>query len=155
MGFQISGLPRAVFEPLFGLDDAALRRHRACRVVADRPRAFPCRVSLIDAEVGESLILVHHEHLPTESPFRAGHAVYVRIDAEERRLGVGEVPLLLRSRTLSVRAFDDHAMMQAAELVDGAGVEPVIDRLFGDPDIAFLHIHYAAPGCFAARVDRS
>lgn len=155
MSFQISGLPRTSFEPLFGLDDAALGRHRACRVVADRPRAFPCRVSLVDAEVGEPLILVHHEHLPAESPFRASHAVYVRVGAEERHLETGEVPLLLRSRTLSVRAFDRHAMMQAAELVDGTAVEPVIDRLFVDPDIAFLHIHYAAPGCFAARVDRS
>ena len=155
MSFQISGLPRAPFEPLFGLDDEGLRRHRACRVVADRPRAFPCRVSLVDAEMGESLILLHHEHLPAESPFRASHAVYVRVDAEERRLGIGEVPLLLRSRTLSVRAFDRCTMMQAAELVDGASVESVIDRLFVDPDIAFLHIHYAAPGCFAVRVDRS
>ena len=154
MGFQISGLPRKTFEPLFGLDDAALRRHRACRVVADRPRAFPCRVSLIDAEVGESLILVHHEHLPADSPFRAGHAVYIRVDAEERRLATGEVPPLLRSRTLSVRAFDDHDMMQAAELVDGIEVEPVIERLLADPGVAFLHIHYAAPGCFAARADR-
>ncbi len=154
MGFQISGLPRETFESLFGLDDTALRQHRACRVVADRPRAFPCRVSLVDAEVGEALILVHHEHLPVDSPFQAGHAVYVRVDAEERRLKAGEVPLLLRSRTLSVRAFDDHDMMKAAELVDGAEVEPVIERLLADPRVAFLHIHYAAPGCFAARVDR-
>jgi hypothetical protein len=155
MGFQISGLPRETFEPLFGLDDAALRQHRACRVIADRPRAFPCRVSLVDAEVGEPLILVHYEHLPVDSPFRSGHAVYVRVDAEERRLALGEVPLLLRSRTLSVRAFDDHDLMQAAELVDGAEVESVIERLLADPGVAFLHIHYAAPGCFAARVDRA
>ncbi len=155
MGFQVSGLPRETFEPLFGLDDAGLRQHQACRVVADRPRAFPCRVSLIDAEVGESLILVHHEHLPADSPFRASHAIYVRVNAEERHLTTGEVPLLLRSRTLSVRAFDDHDMMRTAELVDGAEVEPVIERLLADPGVAFLHIHYAAPGCFAARVDRS
>ena len=116
MDFQISGLPRETFEPLFGLDDAALRQHRACRVVADRPRAFPCRVSLVDAVVGEALILVHYEHLPADSPFRAGHAVYVRVDSEDCRLAIGEVPLLLRTRTLSVRAFDRHDLMQAAEL---------------------------------------
>ena len=155
MAFRISGLERARFQHLFDLDNAGLRAHRARRVTADKPRAFPCRVSLVDAEVGEELILVHHEHLPASSPFCASHAVYVRVDAEDRVLAKGEVPALLRTRMLSVRAFDRDDMMQAAELVDGRQIEETIDRLLADPSIAFLHLHYAAPGCFAARVDRA
>ena len=155
MGFNISGLARGTFQHLFDLGDEDLRRHDARRVIADRPRAFPCRVSLVDAEVGEELILVHHEHLPARSPFRSGHAIYVRVNAEDRQLSRDEVPSLLRSRTLSLRAFDRDAMMRAAELVDGREVEQALARMLEDPAVAFLHIHYAAPGCFAARVDRS
>lgn len=155
MGFKVSGLTRNTFEHLFDLDDEELRRHDARRVVADRPHAFPCRVSLVDAEVGEELILVHHDHLPMASPFRSGHAIYVRVAAEDQQLSTDEVPSLFLTRTLSLRAFDGDAMMRAAELVDGRDVEAVIDRLLGDPAVAFIHVHYAAPGCFAARVDRS
>lgn len=75
MAFRIIALPAATYAPLFSLDADALARHRARRVVADAAPGFPCRVSLIDAQPGETLLLVHHLHQPTDSPFRAGHAI--------------------------------------------------------------------------------
>jgi hypothetical protein len=35
---------------------------------------FPCRVSLVDAEIGESVLLVNYEHLPAASPYRMRYA---------------------------------------------------------------------------------
>jgi hypothetical protein len=154
MNFRITGLALDPFRHLFDLDDEALARHRARRVVADREASFPCRVSLVDAAVGEALILVHYKHLPSASPFCASHAIYVRTDARERYPEPGEVPSLLRSRTLSLRGFDRDDMMQVAELVNGREVEGAIFDLLADPSIAYAHLHYAAPGCFAARVAR-
>jgi len=46
-------------------------------------------------------------------------------------------------------------MMIERELVEGTELEGAITRLFGDPRAAYLHLHYAAPGCYAARVDRT
>jgi hypothetical protein len=45
-------------------------------------------------------------------------------------------------------------MMTGWELIDGGTLEEAIERLFGNPRTAYLHIHFAAPGCYAARVDR-
>jgi len=45
--------------------------------------------------------------------------------------------------------------MLGCELVDGRDLEPAIERLLGLPQAAYLHIHFAAPGCYAARVDRA
>lgn len=154
MTFQISGLARADFAHLFELDDAELRAHDARRVIADQEHAFPCRVSLADAAVGEELILVNHEHLSVSSPFRSRHAVFVRRDAEDARLGQGDVPELLRRRALSLRGFDGEGMMLDAELADGREIEGAIAAMLADPAIDYIHIHYAKPGCFAARVDR-
>jgi hypothetical protein len=81
-------------------------------------------------------------------------AVYVR-KGEERYDAVDQVPEQLRIRTLAVRAFDADAMMVGWELIDGRDVESAIARLFADPRTAYLHVHYAAPGCYAARVDRA
>jgi hypothetical protein len=155
MTFRITGLARADFAHLFEMDDAELIRRDARRVFADRERAFPCRVSLVDAEVGEELILVHHEHLAVRSPFRSSHAVYVRRAAEDARLEPGEIPDLLRARMLSLRGFDGDAMMHAAELVEGREFESAIEVMLADRAIDYIHIHYAKPGCFAARVDRA
>jgi hypothetical protein len=41
------------------------------------------------------------------------------------------------------------------EMVAGDKLEDAIERLFDEPRAAYLHLHYAAPGCYAARVDRA
>ena len=81
-------------------------------------------------------------------------AIYVR-RGEESYDAVDEVPEQLRFRTLAVRAFDSEAMMLGWELVDGRELEGAIERLFAEPCAAYLHIHFAAPGCYAARVERA
>jgi hypothetical protein len=46
-------------------------------------------------------------------------------------------------------------MMVGWELVDGHQLGAAIERLFADDRAAYLHVHYAAPGCYAARIDRA
>lgn len=155
MHFQISGLPLSPFAPLFSLSDEALAHHDARRVVADKRPGFPCRVSLRDAEVGERLILLNYEHLSVSSPYRSRHAIFVRESASEAHLATDEVPEQLRIRLLSVRAFDTQGMMKGAEVTPGTALERVIEHLFSNPNVSYLHIHNAKPGCYAARVDRA
>ena len=45
--------------------------------------------------------------------------------------------------------------MVDADVVDGQALEPVIARLLGDPRADYLHVHFARPGCYAARIDRA
>ena len=156
MSFRVSALPAAPFAPLFRLSDAELARIGAVRRVADRAPGFPCRVSLRDAEPGETVLLLHHEHQPAATPYRAGHAIYVREGATEARPAAGEVPALLRHRLLSVRAFDADGMLTDADVVEGAALEAAIERLLlAAPNAAYLHLHNARPGCYMARVDRA
>ena len=155
MSFRITGLPAERFTHLFALSDAELAAHGAVRRTADaRNPGYPCRVSLTDSRPGDELILVNYEHHDVGSPYRMRFAIYVR-KGEETYDKVDEVPGQLRLRTLAVRAFDADAMMTGWELVEGRDLEPAIERLFANPRAAYLHIHYAAPGCYAARVERS
>ena len=61
---------------------------------------------------------------------------------------------MLRSRLLSLRAFDDAGMLVHADVVDGREVEEAIERLFAANETSYLHVHFARPGCYAARVER-
>jgi hypothetical protein len=45
--------------------------------------------------------------------------------------------------------------MAACELVDGKVAQAAIERLLADPQVAYIHVHFAAPGCYAARVERA
>lgn len=152
--FLISGLPKTRFEHLFRLGDEELKAHRAMRRRATAKPGFPCRVSLADAEPGEEVLLVHFEHQSADTPFRAGHAIYVKRSATEAKLAPGEVPELFRSRTLSLRAFDAQGMLIDAELVDGRGLEVAAERQLALPATDYIHAHFAGAGCYAARIDR-
>jgi hypothetical protein len=155
MSFRIIGLPAEHFAPLFALSDAELAAQGAVRQIADgRTPGYPCRVSLTDSEQGDELLLVNYEHHAVDSPYRMRFAIYVR-KGEERYDRLDEVPEQLRLRTLAVRAYDADAMLVGWELVEGRDLEAAIDRMFAKPRAAYLHIHFAAPGCYAARVERA
>src|SRR5579859_4519805 len=110
MHFRITGLPAEPFAELFSLSDEALAARRAVRVTADRNHGYPCRISLTDAEPGQSLILLNYEHQSADSPFRASHAIYIR-EGERQYDEIDAVPDQLRRRLLSVRSFDAHGML--------------------------------------------
>ena len=152
MNFRIRGLEAEQFAHLFALSDAELAAHGALRKIADGPS--PCRISLTDATPGDEVILVNHEHHAVESPYRMRFAIYVR-KGEETFDAVDAVPDQLRRRTLAVRGFDSNAMMTGWELIEGIWLEEAIQRQFAEPRTRYLHIHFAAPGCYAARVERA
>jgi len=155
MSFQISGLSVAPFAHLFGLSDEELAKRGIVRHTADKFPGFPCRVSMRDAEPGETLLLLNYEHLPVAGPYRSNYAIYVREFAEEARVAVNEVPEVLRRRLLSLRAFDGNGTLLDADVADGREIDGIINRMFDRRDVEFIHLHNAKPGCFAAQVNRA
>ena len=153
MHFRISGLPAESFQHLVDMSDAQLAHHGAVRKIA-ADSGYPCRVSLTDAAERDEVILVNYEHQGADTPYRSRHAVYVR-KGEQRYDATNEVPHQLRKRLLSIRAFDEAGMMVDADVADGKELEAQIARFFALPQVAYIHLHYARPGCYAARVDRA
>lgn len=155
MAFRITGLAPDPFLPLAGLPEAALAARGVRRCVADASPGFPDRVTLRDAAVGEAVLLLNWTHQSANTPFRASHAIYVIEGARQRADCVDVVPDALLRRVLSLRGFDAEGMLRVAELAEGAAIAPTMAALLADPAVAYLHAHYAKPGCYAARVDRA
>lgn len=155
MNFQISGIDEGRFQHLFGQSPEILAEHGVKRMTVDAQPGYPCRISLRDADVGETVLLMNYEHLPTQSPYRSSHAIFVKEGASRANVGKNNIPEMLRIRLLSVRAFDANDMMLDADIVDGHDLEPVIEAMLCIESVAFLHMHSAKRGCFIARVDRA
>ncbi len=155
MSFQIQALPSAQFEPLFALSDSELTKVRAARMIVDGKPGYPCRVSLADAEIGETVILVNFEHQSADSPFKASHAIFVRENAKQAFPDIGMVPELFETRLISIRAFDGKHYMVDADVVDGSRLSESIPTILQDTRVAYLHLHNAKLGCFVARVTRA
>ncbi len=62
---------------------------------------------------------------------------------------------MFNHRLLSVRAYDENAIMKAARVVEGSVLEETIRKFFTDEAISYLQIHNAAPGCFNCTVQRA
>ncbi len=154
MHFRITGLAATPFQHLFGLSDEALAAHGAVRYVADSKPGFPDRITLRDAEVGETLLLLNYAHQPADTPYRASHAIFVLESAESAYDKLDEIPPALLTRTLSLRAFDQAHMMLDGDLVEGRNAANAIRQMFADTGVAYIHAHYAKRGCYAARIDR-
>lgn len=154
MSFRITGLPAQQFSEWFTLSDEELRQRHALRVAVHRKPGFPCRISLTDAEAGDEVLLINYAHLAVDSPYRATHAIYIRA-GETTYDAIDEVPPMLRSRLLSVRAFDAQHMLAAADVVDGSALGAAIEHMFIDARTQYLHVHFAKPGCYAARIERA
>lgn len=154
-GFQLRGLDDRDFAPLFALAEAELAAIGAQRVIATTSPGFPCRVSLADAAVGDELLLLPFEHQPAASPYRASGPIYVRRDARRRTLAPGEVPDYVSRRLISARAYDAGHCIVAARVTPGEEVGAEMQRLLADAQVAYLHLHHAARGCFLGRVDRA
>jgi hypothetical protein len=155
MSFQIRGLDGEHFSHLFGQPSGYLAQYGVERVTVEISPGVPCRVSLRDAAIGESALLMNHEHQPACSPYRSSHAIFVREGASAADIPQDEVPEMLRIRLLSIRAFDSAGMMIDADIGEGAQLETFVDRMFSIQPVSYLHLHNARRGCFMARVDRA
>jgi hypothetical protein len=154
MSFRIVGLDPAPFRLLHALSDEMLTAAGVRRVRVEGKPVAPCRVSLDDAEIGETVLLLNHVHQPADTPYHQQGPIYVR-DTETRYDAVGKTPPALARRPLSLRGFDRGHMMIDADLVDGAGAAGPITRMLENPDVQYIHAHYAKRGCFAATITRA
>jgi len=154
MDYRISSLPVSDFNHFFGLTDKALAEAGVQRINVTAKPGYPCRVTLQDAEVGETVLLLNYAHLSVDSPYRSAHALFVRENATASTSSENEIPEYLRIRQLSVRSFDAAGMMIDAETCAGKDLESLIERLLGDKSADYLHVHNAARGCYLARVEQ-
>ena len=139
-----------------------IARERACRLFrAEYANVQPLSGSPMNQAVymaflepGDTVLLLNYEHHRVDSPFRSSFAIYIR-EGEETFDAVDEIPVQLRKRLLALRGYDKDGMLRAADIIDGREVETGIDSLFSDPAVAYIHAHFAKPGCYAALIERA
>ena len=153
MTYRITGLDPAPYKPLFGLSDDELAERGVVRMTVTEP-TFPCRVSLTDRAIGESVLLLNHVSHDVANPYRATHAIFVTEGAEQAAEYVDQVPPVFEKRVLSLRGFNKDGMMADAILTQPGEADAGIRKLFSNPEIETIHAHNATRGCFSAKIER-
>jgi Protein of unknown function (DUF1203) len=154
MTYGITGIDPAPYRYLFGLSDDELAEQGIVRMTVTAKPSFPCRVSLTDRDIGESVLLLNHVSHDVANPYRASHAIFVTEGVEEASVYVDEVPPVFAPRVLSLRGFDKNGMMAEASLSEPGEADARIRKLFENPEIETIHAHNAVRGCFSAKIER-
>jgi hypothetical protein len=155
VAFRFLGLGAEPFRAFYGLSDTELAQHGVQRLKVTAKPGFPDRVEVRDLEIGETALLLNYEHQPADTPYRSRHAIFVREGAEQALDLIDDIPEVIRIRPISLRAFDAEGHMLHADLSDGDALKPLIAQFFNDPDVSYLHAHYAKRGCYAAKIVRA
>jgi Protein of unknown function (DUF1203) len=155
MAYRITGLNPTEHARLFAMSDAELEAINARRVIATSSRGFPCRVSLRDADEGDQLILLHYISHQVATPYRSAYAIYVREAANTAAVYVDETPPVFEGRPIALRGFDAEGNLRNAAIALPGQADAQIRELFASEDIAYIHAHNAAHGCFSAAIERN
>lgn len=67
----------------------------------------------------------------------------------------GTVPKMIEGRPISVRAFGQDQMLKQAVVIDGTYAATCFAEMLSDTDVEYLHMHFAAYGCYIAAVERA
>ena len=154
MAYIVRGLDPAPYQPLFGSSAEELAKVGVVRMAVDGP-GFPCRVSLTDRAIGETVLLLNHVSHDVANPYRASHAIFVTEAAQGAAEYVDRVPPVFETRVLSLRGFDRDGMMADAILTQPGEADGGIRKLFANPQIETIHAHNATRGCFSAKIERN
>lgn len=155
MSFTITGLSPQDFSHLFGLPDEVLRERNIVRRTADSKPGYPCRITLEDAEPGETVLLLSHESHKAPTPYASRYAIYVREGAKEARTFRDELPPVFLNRPIALRLFDAGGMLVGADMAMNGELKAKIEAALARPEVAYIHAHNAMHGCFAAEILRA
>jgi len=127
----------------------------AKKIKVDQRPGYPCRLSLQDAEVGETVILFTYPHHQVDSPYKSAGPVFVRMNGEAAKLPNNTLPKMLEHRFLSLRVYDEDAMMIGSTTVAGNSLSTTINELFSDANAKYIQVHNAGPGCYNCEIRRA
>src|SRR4051794_31161209 len=144
MTYRITALDPATFSHLYGLSNDELAEHGVVRMTVTEKPSFPCRVSLTDRDVGETVLLLNYVSHDVAGPYRTSHAIFVTEGAGVAAEYIDEVPPALEQRILSLRGFRGNGMMADALLTQPGAADAGIRELFDKPEIVAIHAHNAA-----------
>lgn len=108
-----------------------------------------------DAQVGDSLLLLNHQHQPANSPYQSSHAILVLEGATRNYTAINEISEVMAHRLLSLRGFNAADKIEDGRVVPGAKADAAIRDMLSNKKIHYIHAHNAGHGCYSGLIERA
>jgi hypothetical protein len=150
--FRIIPLPTEVADAARRAAAAGAPDHAV--ITAGSSTGYPCRHCLRWARPGERVVLFPYASIPPGHPYSETGPIFVHVEPCERYAATHEYPADLRNGRV-MRAYNSTFDMIDAEVIDGSEPESVIEKLFQNPETAFVDARSVTRGCFTFRMQRA
>src|SRR5215813_3826208 len=142
--FRIVPLPTEIAEAARKKAQTSAPDHAV--VTADAPEAYPCRHCLQWAQPGERVVLFPFASVPPGRPYSESGPIFVHADNCPRYSAVMDYPANFREHRV-IRPYNAADNLIDAIVVADGQPEKVIEKLFENPDTAFLQTRSVTRGC--------
>lgn len=130
--------------------------HRLSVSISTENDTGPCRSCLTVISTGEERLLFSYAPNDYDHPYNEVGPVFIHEKECKPYAEHHEFPRELRTRRpLVLRCYSDDGTLVGGELVGQRPVEEVIETLFGDAQVKYLHARTATVGCYIARIERA
>jgi uncharacterized protein DUF1203 len=150
--FRIIPLPTEVADAARRAAAAGAADHAV--ITADSSTGYPCRHCLRWAQPGERVVLFPYASIPPGHPYSETGPIFVHVEPCERYAATHEYPANFRNGRV-MHAYNSTFDMIDAEVIDGSEPESVIEKLFQNPETAFVDARSVTRGCFTFRMQRA
>lgn len=121
--------------------------------VVDSAMTAPCRHCLRWAQPDERVVLFPYSAIPPGHAYSEIGPIFVHADGCQRYSATDKYPVEFQEGR-SIRAYDSDYNMIDAEVADGSGPEPIIEKFLEKPETEFVHVRSASRGCYTMEVRR-
>ncbi|MFL6514237.1 MAG: DUF1203 domain-containing protein [Chthoniobacterales bacterium] len=149
--FRFVALPSAIAEDARRAASENRPDHRL--VTVEEPHTAPCRHCLEWAQPGERVILFPYHAVAVGRPYSESGPIFVHAESCPRYEDQSYPSEFRQGRVF--RAYDSEQNLIDARQLNGEQPEAVIEKLFENPDTAFVHARSATHGCYTFGVERS
>jgi len=118
----------------------------------------PCRHCLDYVPLGEDMLVLAYRPFPDPQPYAELGPIFLCGRACQRHADSTNIPkLFLEWERMLVRGYKSNDRIQygTGQVVATSDLTEACERLFEDPDVAYIHLRSASNNCYQCRVERA
>jgi len=116
----------------------------------------PCRHCLAEIARDAPMLILAHRPFDSLQAYAETGPIFLCAEDCARHPPHAGVPALYRNRAMLIRAYDrdERIIYGTGKVVDMASIHAEAERLFANPELAFIHARSPTNNCYHFRIER-
>ena len=118
----------------------------------------PCRHCLSDTPMGQPMLILSYRPFPSDQPYAEVGPIFLCGGTCERYQTSGVLPPILQtSPDFLIKGYgtDDRIVYGTGIVITPDGLIAASERIFADPDVAYIHVRSARNNCYQCKITRA